>query len=195
MSDGPFRSPSMKRNWRDVAERADNANYSVSDICDALPPALKKEMDDGVPGDFLGLLTRTLAAAAQTSLFGEQDTGGFAALARAAAGYPMAMLIADCAKAALKDGYSGDNAAAIAVGNALAENAASHGRVIADQCQHENLAEGRTRNILQRFDAATAALDYAGLARQLLKLEAEPVPRAAPKQTDLDDGVPINGTR
>lgn len=43
MSDGPHRSLPMRKHWKDLAERADKAAYSATDVAEALPVALQKE--------------------------------------------------------------------------------------------------------------------------------------------------------
>jgi len=51
MSDGPHRSLPMKRNWKSVAERADNRSFGVDDISTAMIPALAGDCQDEIrPG-------------------------------------------------------------------------------------------------------------------------------------------------
>jgi hypothetical protein len=44
MSDGPHRSLSMRRHWKDFAERAAKAAFSPDQVCEALPLALKRDI-------------------------------------------------------------------------------------------------------------------------------------------------------
>src|SRR5665213_3350572 len=50
MSDGPHRSLPMHRAWREVSKRADQATYTASDVCEAMPDAIIGSWKNEVSG-------------------------------------------------------------------------------------------------------------------------------------------------
>lgn len=62
MRDGPHRTLPLPRDWKGAAERLDNENCSIAEICDALCRAVQGDWQSDVTPAFLSRLLRILQA-------------------------------------------------------------------------------------------------------------------------------------
>ena len=68
MSDGPHRSLSMRRGWKEVAERASNSAFASEDVRDAIVGALTKDWHREMPKGFVASILEMLGG---KTLFGQ----------------------------------------------------------------------------------------------------------------------------
>lgn len=181
MSDGPHRSLPMRPHWKRVAERADNRNFTVAAVNDALLPTLSEECRIELSADFIGSF-----AGIYGTLF-KQDIETQLEGLRSEAGMGLGRTVLDYALQLAASGETGPDAASKALAAALADRSVRCARQIEEHyCRESN--EPRALNVRQRIEQAlSSGMD--GLARQILKLQPRSVGRTPRKQQGLDDGV------
>lgn len=177
----------MRRHWRELAERAAKAAFSLDDVCEAISHALKKDARE-LP---LNSVRDILDGGKQGSLFQNDRIKQLEAARETCRGSALGNSLIDCAIEAITDGLTGKTACRRALANAFAEYTRSNFRSIEEHYQRE--ASSRSaRHIRDRLNAARARCDLSALA-SALTAPAKP-PRTAirlPKRTGLDEGPPL----
>jgi hypothetical protein len=189
MSDGPHRSLPMPLAWKTLAERADVAGFSATDVRDAVCPALGADWRNEAPDSLLPRLRAALGIGSTGMLFSDQTERDLAAL-RSRATSPLAGLVIDYARQAIADGLQGEAVLTFAVPAALHDRALCAVRQV-DEHYHRKVGQERTDNVRSRLEAAIGAAPIDRLARDLLGGQPRPGGRARVKRDGLDDGVAL----
>lgn len=184
MSDGPHRSLPMRKHWKDLAERADKAAYSATDVAEALPVALQKEFREAP----FELLKEAFGVGEKASLFQSCAPEQLDALRAACPGSAAGNALIDCAKEALANGLTGREACQSATEAALEMCSRSAFRGIEEHYYREAPAHN-ARFVRGRLDEARGACDYSGLASTLLNRSGPKPPAGSlSKRSGLDEG-------
>ncbi len=189
MSDGPHRSLNMRHGWKKLAERADNSAYAPAEITDAAAPALAQDGKEDVSAELARCVCEVLGGQ-QDSLFRDEKVMQLEALRRVTAGHGLGQVLIDCAIQAAAKGKSGPAAAVEAAIDALNIWAARCARQVEEHYYRKSTLP-RAQNVRARIEEGIRGVSFEGLARQILKLATEPVPRAPSKRSGLDDGVQL----
>jgi len=187
MSDGPHKTLQMRPGWRRFAKFADNVACTLDEVASAAGPALGQDWHNEVPESVAACICEVLGDGQQT-LFNDQKLHQLQALKPRTAGREFGELFVECATQIAMSGDSGPDAVVDAAANALSIWAARHARHVEEHYLRESNAR-RALNVRSRLESAFGSISYAGLARQLLKMDAAPAPRSVPKMTGLDEGV------
>ena len=184
MSDGPHRSLPMRRHWKDLAERAAKAAYSVDQVCEMLPYALKKDLRE-VP---LAAVRDILGGAPQGALFPNERIEQLEAVRQASRRSAASNAVIDYAIQAVGDGLTGDAAFRATLENACEERARSGFRSVEEHYHREATARS-ARYVRDRLDAARQQCDFKAIASGFIA-PGKP-PRDAlrlPRHMGLDEG-------
>jgi hypothetical protein len=190
MSDGPHRSLTMRPAWKRVAKFADTRTFAREQVRDAVIAAITVDWRADVADNVAGVICEVLGGH-QDSLFRDQKLLQLEALRPMTAGRELSQLLLDCAihRAASGETSIGD-AAVEAAADALDIWSARHGRQIEEHYCRET-TDWRAEKVRGRIEDGIRSAPHKDLVRQLLKLEVRTLPRTPPKQTGLEDGVPI----
>ena len=188
MSDGPHRSLSMSLSWKRFAMRADNEAYPPEKVLEALQEALEQDYR-AVPPNAMNLVRRVLDHG-QRSLFGDNLAEGLEDLRTEQAGYPLLSTLLDYAIQVGARGLGGSDALTDAVRNTLIDRAARGARQV-EEHYFRNSPQGRATHVRERIEACMTRLHMPALSARLLHMDRRHEPRKPPKQTGLDDGVPL----
>lgn len=187
MSDGPHRSLPMRRHWKNLAERAAKAAFSVNEVCDALPVALKRDFFAEAP---LKTVRDILGGGKQASLFSDDRNEQLEA-ARQSSRSAVGNTLINCAIEAVSDGLSGEAAFQSALANALEEHARGEFRSIEEHYQDKASAYS-ARFVRDRLDAARRQSDFTGLASDIAAHGRQPLGNVQlEKRRGLDEGPPL----
>ena len=102
MSDGPHRTLNMRKRWKALAERADNAAFSPEDVVAHVAPAVSGDWNDEISPSFLRDVGQYLGCGEQSHLF-EKDPAEIDRIRRKASS-PMEAAFAENAKDSNKRG-------------------------------------------------------------------------------------------
>lgn len=188
MSDGPHRSLSMSPSWKRFAMLADNEAYPPEKVLEALQQALEQEYR-AVPPDAMNQVKRVLDDG-QRSLFGDNLAERLDGLRTEQAGYPLLSTLLDYAIQAGARGLGGSEALTDAVRNTLIDRATRGARQV-EEHYYRNSAQGRANHVRERIEACMTRLHMPALSARLLQMDPRHEPSRPPKQTGLDDGVPL----
>ena len=177
----------MRRGWKQLAKRADNHAYAPDQIRDAVIPALVQDWRAGVP-DALARRIRDIVGGPQDSLFRDEKIAQLEALRGMTAGHGVGGLLIEHAIQTVSEGKSGPDAAAEAGAAALSSWAARGARQVEEHyCRKAGARRGGS--VRSRIEDGIGRAPLAGLGRDLLGIGAPSLPRTAPRQAGLDDGV------
>lgn len=188
MSDGPHKSLPMKRGWQRVAKRADNRTYGADEISIAMIPALERDCQDEMSGEFIDGIRRVFEE--QEELLIKDDVVAQVEALRREAGCGIGRTLLNNVTQ-----ISAGNAVGVldlinAMTAALADRAARCGRQAEEHYLRESTAS-RANNVRARFEEGIAGAALEALARHILKLDARSPGRPALKRDGLDDGVSL----
>jgi hypothetical protein len=178
----------MKRNWQNVAERADKHSFGVDEISTAMIPALAGDCRDEIMPGFIDRVRGMIEE--QESLLIKDDLGARIAAMRSEAGTGIGQrFIENIARISAKD-VPGMVDLVTAMTAALAERAARGSRQVEEHYLRKSTAS-RANNVRARLEQATMGTALEGLARQILKLDNKRPARSSPKRDGLDEGPKI----
>ncbi|QTN34834.1 hypothetical protein [Cognatishimia activa] len=184
MSDGPHRSLPMRNHWKCLAERADKAAYSVAEVSQALPAALLQEFREAPLEQLMG----ALGVGEQPVLFAEQSPQELDALRAVSPGSAIGNALIDCAKEAIANGMSGENACLQAIESALDHCTRSAFRGI-EEHYYRQAPDYRARFVRSRMDDARNRSDFRSLAKSILNSKGKSMQGGTiSKQDGLDEG-------
>ena len=189
MSDGPHRSLNMPSGWKKLAERADNSLYAPAEIADGAAPALGQDGKEDISAELARCVCEVLGGQ-QDSLFRDEKVMQLEALRRVTAGHGLGQVLIDCAIQAAAKGKLGPAAAVEPAIDALNIWAARCARQVEEHYYRKSTLP-RAQNVRARVEEGIRGVSLEGLARQILKLATDPVPRAPSKRSGLDDGVQL----
>lgn len=188
MSDGPFISPLPKPCWNPVMERAVNESFTIEELRQSVPTALAAECRE-LPEGFLDSLRAMLDDDGQESLLRPEESGEIEALHEAADGDALAHLIVRWIEDALQAGRERRQAILDALTEALGQGWGDRARMMEEHAQRDIPDRAVAQRVRERLREAAPTLEaLQKIARAILKIDGEVVPRAAPKHTGLEQG-------
>jgi len=162
MSDGPHRSLPMRRQWRDLAERAATPAYTAEQVAEAFPVALKHDFREAP----LLQIRDILGDSAQVPLFNEDLSPQLEAARRACRGSAAGNTLIDCAIEANAQGLTGEAAFRSALKNAMDAHARAGCQQIEEHWRRNE--PKNTENIRERLREARSACAHDALASELM---------------------------
>jgi hypothetical protein len=178
----------MKRNWQNVAERADKRVFGVEEISDALIPALAGDCRDEMTPKFIDSL-RGVFEEREQMLFKDNIKDRLESLRHEAGTGIGRRVIENVVR--LSDSESADVfTLANAMEAALGERLARCSRQVEEHYLRKSTAP-RANNVRGRLEQASAGAGLNSLARQILKLDNNRPARSTPKRDGLDEGPSI----
>ncbi|MCB2020392.1 MAG: hypothetical protein KDG44_06290, partial [Burkholderiaceae bacterium] len=189
MSDGPYRSLPMSRDWKRLAEFSENENFGRADTCAAATRALESTWRNEVPVMVVKGI-RGVFLEPKPSLFADAQITSMQALLEESAGYGFGRLFTDHAVAVLNEGMCGEAGLAEATRRALDAYSARAARQIEEHyCRKATVR--LTRQVRERIAQAISAADFHALARHCAGLDRGTIRSGSFKHTEIDDGVPL----
>lgn len=185
MSDGPHRSPNMRRHWKKPTEYAGNFAHTLDDVCAAMKSAVAKDILEAPISKVREIMNADM-------LFQTIRTAELEALRGDYPGSAATSCLIDSAIVAVAAGDIGDKGTEIALQSAIEENARANMRAVDEICQREASAK-TSRTIRERLEGARTLLDAGAMAREILAPPRPPSRRSLsiPKQTGIDVGPPL----
>lgn len=189
MSDGPHRSLPLRKAWRELAKRGDQATYDPEQVAEAAKHALAS--------DFRNEVSWPLLKALKDIFKGRDNSLGLPEIAlhqleeaRAlAAGSVFGMNAIAWSIQLVNDGHLNENAFFDAVGLAAKERGFANTRSIEEHYLRKS-NQRRADGVTARLYSAIAGLSENSLG--LMLANPRPAQRPAPrKRTGLSDGVPL----
>lgn len=187
MSDGPLKSMKMRRHWRPFAERVENPACPLTEVCDSLKHALRKDFAEAPVEQVKDILG---ASSKQSSLFPQERIAQLERLRRECPGSAAAKALIDCAVEAVADGHSGEEAVKEALKNASESYTRDYFRGVEEHCQREG---GDSADLIRdRLQATGQACDYDALASDLSTGETiSGKSSGVEKHSGIDEGPPL----
>jgi len=184
MSDGPHRSLPMRRHWKDTAERATKLIFSVSEICEALAFALKRDIFES-PVEKL----REILDSRRPDLFQTRQLEQLEMLRSECRGSAPANVAIDCAIEAVQSGLRGSTAVQSTLRSALEDIMRSAFRGMSEHYLREATPK-ETMNLRTRLVAVRGKIDCGAIASEILSSQKPPSRRSLqlPRHTGLDEG-------
>lgn len=187
MSDGPFKSPKLKRHWRGFAEISCSAAFTQSEKQEAGKRALKLELEkfplrkifEAIRGEEQGTLR-----------FGEPDSRIEELKNSLLRSSPCATTVAieECGTEAILDGRSGEDAVRTTVKNVLESVLESAVSSLKELAQREANDQSIRANC-QSLDAAAASIDIDSVVTDLMSpVKGDGKTTRIPKQSSVDQG-------
>ncbi|HEY1947643.1 MAG TPA: hypothetical protein VGG97_11585, partial [Bryobacteraceae bacterium] len=136
MSDGPHRSLPMKRNWQNVAERADKHAHGVDEISTAIIPALAGDCRDEMSPGFIDSICNIYEE--QERLLFKHDLRARVEALRPQAGSGIGRRLIENVVRLSPDQEAGLNALIKAMSDALTERAARCNRQVEEHYLRES---------------------------------------------------------
>lgn len=187
MSDGPYRSLPMSREWKRLAEFSENENFDRADTCAAATRALESTWRNEVPVVVIKGI-RDVFLERQPGLFIDAQITKMHALWEESAGYGFARLLTDHAVAVLNEGTCGEAGLVEATRRTLDAYAGRAGRHIEEHYCRKASAR-LTRQVRERIANAIDAADFDQLARHCAGLDRGAIRTGSFKHSEIDDGV------
>lgn len=185
MSDGPHRTLPMKPRWKQVAQRAFGATYSLDQVSETYAPALAGDWISEVRSPFAKAIQSAVVDGDQGQLFSNQALEDVQSL-RSDCRSPLEASLVDETCEALAEGFRGQAAFEQAVENALNERLLRNIRQVEEHIHRERSA-GRARSTRQRLEQAISGAGLKKLAKDVVS-GAPPSRRRAPKHDGLEQG-------
>lgn len=185
MSDGPWQTLMMSREWRRVARPAEIDASSPDEVARSIKEALTGDFRK-IPVEIITILRKAFGDGRQQRLCldGHQK---LTALRSRADGSPLGALLLSNASVVASEGYQGQSALREAVIRTLRERVIHGGRQVEEHYYRE-AATGRAAATRRMINVAAQLIDWAGFADRLLGVGAMPTRRATAKFTGVDEG-------
>lgn len=183
MSDGPHRSLPLRPHWRKLAERAATPAYSLSDVAEAFPFALKKDFSK----DSLRQVREILSGG---NLFQQDCEGQLEAARSDCRGSAADNLLIDHAIQANISGLAGDSAFLSALEKALFV----YSWKISLQIEEHYLRKQSPDivNVRERLKAGRLQCSHGALAAEMTSGNTRRISSyRLPKHTGIDEGPPL----
>jgi hypothetical protein len=188
MSDGPFTSPLPKPCWNPVLERAANESFTIEQIRESVLTAIAAECRE-LPRSFQEHLRTMLEDEGQSSFLRPGESGEIDALHEAAEGDALAYLIVRWIEDALQAGRERRDAILDALIEALRQGWGDRARMMEEHAQRDIPDHAIAQQVRERLREAAPSLEaLQKIAKAILKIDGETVPRSAPKHTGIEQG-------
>lgn len=184
MSDGPHKSLPLRFHWRKFAERAATDAYSIEEVSEALPFAIREDLREAP----LATVWNILAGGEQQSLFCDEKLEKLEVLRKTCRGSSMAHTLIDCAIEAVGNGLTGGTAYRSTLENAFDGYTYSICRSVEEHYLRK-ASNHEARFIRNRLSDARRGCDFKGLAEDLMAA-GSPLLRSnrLPRRTGIDEG-------
>ena len=189
MSDGPYKSLSLKPCWRYAAKCAYKEAFSHDEIVESVKRASLADWRTEVRQSFIKSVTTIVTSSGQQTLFADQTLSDLAALRRNCAS-PLEALFIRSAIDAVAAGRTGSDAVQSAAEDALTDRLLCNYRQVEEHVRRDDSVRN-AESVRNRFETAHRQINLPGLAQTALGT-GEPLTRHTRTQfTDLDAGVPL----
>lgn len=182
MSDGPHKSLPMRHHWKNLAERAMTPAFTIDQVAEAFPVALKNDFCE-VP---LAQIQDIFGSSAQSSLFQENCEAKLEAMRHVCRGSVAGTMLIDCALEVHANGLSGDAAFRTALENAVNIYVRAACYQIEEHYRREEPRS--TADIRDRLNAAWRQCGHSKIASELTSDDGGGGKMHLPKRTGLDEG-------
>jgi hypothetical protein len=186
MSDGPHRSLPMRHGWKRVAEWADLPAFEITEIREALIPALDDDCCQEVSRDFLESLQQSLRERKGDTSNNDVDQN--LESLREKAGSGMGGVVLDYAIQIKVTEPKESNVVLKAIENALTDRAARGSRQVEEHYCRKS-SKPRAGKVRDRIEKAISGADISSLARKIFNNEPRKAASRRRKRKGLDDGV------
>lgn len=176
MSDGPYKSLSMPRHWKNLAKLLENSAYSLSEKDEAARFALSKGTKE-IP------LIQISKIFNSGILFPQVMVEDLEKIRASCLGSSIGNIFIDCAREACLSGLTGKDAVVSALGNTLRSEFEGHCRSI-----HEHYLRKDPRNkynIQEKLKVAKSRCDYNTMAKDFVDGKNN---KSIKKYNSLDEG-------
>lgn len=192
MSDGPHKSLPMRPGWKRFAERAYKPAFSIEEIREAVPAALKGDwQEENMPG-FVAELAHLFES--QLDFFCDQ-TVKLEGLRKAAYGSPFRCALLDYAiQVATNDHSGGEEGCMEAVRQALSDCVDRGARQV-EEHYYRRPRENDAVDVRGRVENAIAGLDIAAVARRLCGIDRNEQFQSSRNRRPLTMESPSNESR
>jgi len=180
----------MRKPWKAVAEVADTAASSLSEVVPRMLNALSKDWREEISPRLLSALRDMFARAEQVMMFPEDRCAELDRLSRAAVGLPLARVFIECADRVLAGGQYGEAGMEAAARSALELHVTRGVRQVEEHYLRESSAP-RAGRVRDKLEQAASGCDLTGWARRLTRIDQGPTTVRPPKNDGLDDGAPL----
>jgi hypothetical protein len=189
MSDGPYRTLSMRHACKRWAKRAQQSAFDPEHVAEAVCPALEAHWAAEVP-DSVARLLRDICDNRQPSLLEDDQRNALDAARRETAGSgTLGAVLVDCVEQALAEGKSGEEALIAGAEAAFIERAVRDARTIEEHYQREAGPRSAAR-VHARLLEAIGRAPVDALSAQVVQRGAV-ANRAPVKRDGLDEGVSL----
>lgn len=187
MSDGPYKSLSMRRAWKKVAKSLENENFDVQQVASYIDQAVLKDFRRDVPSKVVNLIK----SAFEGQLFPDQHLLDLSNARRLLDGSALGALLLDCVSQVLAEGKTGLDGLTDALSVTVEDWNQREARQIEEHYwRHKDSPEKLTIAVRDRLQMAMGNVSAEGIALVILGIESnsasEPV-----RYKGLDDGVPL----
>lgn len=184
MSDGPHRSLNMRRWWRELARRADQSAFDISEVSDAMIPAIERELFAEVTPDFLKDFKGLFA---EPTLFNPLESPQFEVL-RAKARYGMESFVLDNVAILTPEELAQFNCVQSAFTNAVVARTPRYLDQVEEHYERERSAS-RARRVRARLDEALSGARIGQMVERILQSDERATPSRVTRKTGIDEGV------
>lgn len=185
MSDGPHKSLPMRRQWKNLAERAGNSLYTSDEVEEAFSLSLKGESREAPISEVRAIL----GYGTQRTLFDDDCSVQLDAVRQVCRGSALGDMLIDCAIEANANGLTGDEAVHQALRNALEARAWSGCRQIEEHQYRELPRDGAM--VRDRLNQARNGFNFDALASELMSDPKSNQNLRLTKHTGIDEGPPL----
>lgn len=189
MSDGPHRSLPLRPRWKRVAECADKDVFSEDAARQWLDAAIHADFSAEVPDQLMKGLRAVFCESDQASFLpvSGDDVEYLRLLTN---GTPLANLVVDCAVAVASAGQVGEAALDVAIYDAAQELVERNRRGVEEHYRRES-GPRRSGHFKERINSIQSGHSVSGVVSQIMSGAKARVTRRPPKQTGIEDGVPL----
>lgn len=189
MSDGPHRSLPLRPRWKRVAECADKDVFSEDTARQWLDAAIHADFSAEVPDQLIKGLRAIFCESDQASFLPVScdDVENLRVLTN---GTPLANLVVDCAAAAASAGQVGEAALDTAMTDAVQELVERNRRGMEEHYRRES-GPRRSGHFKDRINSIQNGHSASGVVKQIMSGAKARVTRRPPKQSGIEDGVPL----
>lgn len=188
MSDGPHRSLPLRPRWKRVAECADKDVFTEDTARQWLDAAIHADFSAEVSDQLMNCLR---------AIFCESDQASFLPVScdeienlLLTNGTPLANLVVDCAVSVASAGQVGEAALDLAMTDAVQELVERNRRGMEEHYRRES-GPGRSGHFKDRINSIQKGHSASGVVSQILSGAKARVTRRPPKQSGIEDGVPL----
>lgn len=195
MSDGPYKSLPMRKAWRDVAERAHKAAFTLDERADGMCVALHDDIKRDVGKDALNAIGSILLDSEQGSLLASQAGAELEAIRIRLPATGFLDSIIEHAQVALHQGKTGETAYIEGLNRAALDQARAGSRSVEEHYHRDTpTAKGikKAKSVRQNLEDTLQTKRVRNFGIEVIqRMRGETVSTKLQKHSDLDAGPVI----